>query len=402
VLSLTPWIWERCEKFVTGPDYRLPYQLSKDYWLYGRRVGQVVNQDKVLLLGDSVVWGEYVAPDGTLSHFLNDQAGVTNQFVNLGLNGLFPLAQEGLVRHYGRAMQREKVLVQFNLLWLTSPKADLSSEKEQRFNHIALVPQFAPRIPCYHADANERLSAVVQRNVPFLQWVGHLQNAYFDQKSFLSWTLTEDGGSPPRYPNSYRNPLAEISLAVPSAPVDDSERGPQSARHKAWAVEGQGPTRFEWVGLDASLQWRAFQRLVRELRARGNAVFVVVGPFNEHMVAEENRANYRELRDGIRAWLEQNQIPNAIPATLPSELYADASHPLTQGYQLLAERLYADPQFQSWSAAVSKTSRSTRQAPQRAENSRLAAAGRGRHSRAPGFSDRLSDNDSCENKTHLQ
>ena len=208
VLLLTPWVWERLERFETGPDYRLPYQLSKDYWLYGRRVGQVVNKDKVLLLGDSVVWGEYVAPDGTLAHFLNEQAGATNRFVNLGINGLFPLAQEGLINYYGRSLRHEKILVQFNLLWLTSPKADLSSEKEAPFNHSRLVPQFTPRIPCYHADANERLNTIVQRTVPFLQWVGHIQNAYFDQKSILSWTLEEDGGSPPRYPNAYRNPLA--------------------------------------------------------------------------------------------------------------------------------------------------------------------------------------------------
>ena len=348
VLLLTPWVWERCENFETGSDYRLPYQLSKDYWLYGRRVGQVVNQDKVLLLGDSVVWGEYVSPDGTLAHFLNERAGATSRFVNLGLNGLFPLAQEGLINNYGQSLRHEKILLQFNLLWLTSPKADLSSEKEQPFNHSSLVPQFTPRIPCYRADANERLSTIIQQNVPFLQWVGHLQNAYFGQKSILSWTLADDGGSPPCYPNAYRNLLAQISLTVPTAPVEDSERGPKSARHKAWSAEGQGPTRFEWVNLDASLQWRAFQRLVQELRARGNAVFVVVGPFNEHMVAEENRATYLKLRGEISQWLKENKIPSAIPETLPSELYADGSHPLTQGYQMLAERIYADPQFQGW------------------------------------------------------
>jgi len=43
--------------------------------------------------------------------------------------------------------------------------------------------------------------------------------------------------------------------------------GPKSPRHKAWSAEGQGPTRFEWVHLDASLQWRAFQRLLARLRA---------------------------------------------------------------------------------------------------------------------------------------
>ena len=348
VLLLTPWVWERVERFETGPDYRLPYPLSKDYWLYGRRVGRVVNRDKVLMLGDSVIWGEYVAPDGTWSHFLNDQAGATDRFVNLGLNGLFPLAQEGLIRYYGRSLRHERILLQFNPLWLTSPKADLSSEMEVPFNHSGLVPQFLPRIPCYRASTNERLSTVVQRAVPFLQWVGHMQNAYFDQKSVLSWTLEEEGGSPPRCPNVYRNPLAQVSLTVPSTPVDDPERGPKSPRHKVWSAEGQVPARFEWVNLDASLQWRAFQRLVRELRRRGNSVFVVVGPFNEHLLAEDNRATYRRLRDGIREWLKQNQIPQAIPESLPSELYADASHPLTEGYQLLAKCIEAEPQFRNW------------------------------------------------------
>ena len=29
-----------------------------------------------------------------------------------------------------------------------------------------------------------------------------LQNAYFGQLSILNWTLEDDGGSPPRYPNA--------------------------------------------------------------------------------------------------------------------------------------------------------------------------------------------------------
>ncbi len=348
VLLLTPPVWQRLEHFEAGPDYRLPYPLSKDYWLCGRRIDQIVNQNKILLLGDSVIWGEYVAPDGTLSHFLNDRTGVNDRFVNLGLNGLFPLAQEGLIHYYGRSLQHEKILLQFNPLWLTSPKADLSSEKEERFNHSGLVPQFTPRIPCYRAGANERLGAIVQRSVPFLQWVGHIQNAYLNQKNVLSWTLEEDGGSPPRYPNAYRNPLSLISLTVPSSPVDDPERGPRSQRHKAWSAEGQGPTRFEWVSLDASLQWHAFQRLVNELRRRGNSVFVLLGPFNDHMLTEDSRAAYDRLRSNIGDWLKRNQIPNAVPESLPSELYADASHPLTEGYRRLAKCIYADPQFQSW------------------------------------------------------
>ncbi len=348
VWLMTPWVWERLERFETGPNYRIPYQLSKDYWLYGRRVAQALGPDRIPVLGDSVVWGEYVAPDGTLSHFLNREVGTVDRFVNLGLNGLFPLAQEGLVKYYARPLRHQKVIVQCNVLWMTSPKADLSSEKEELFNHSRLVPQFSPRIPCYRADSNERISALLQREFGFLQWVGHLQNAYFGQKSVLSWTLEEDGGSPGRYPNALRNPLAQISLTVPEALQKDPDRGPQSPRHRAWSANGEGTAHFEWVDLDVSLQWRAFQRVVATLKTRGNHVLVVLGPFNEHMLAEANRPAYRRLRDGIAAWLSQNQIPTVSPEPLPSHLYADASHPLTEGYELLARRLHQSPQFQAW------------------------------------------------------
>jgi lysophospholipase L1-like esterase len=348
VLLLTPWVWGRLERFDVGLDYRIPYQLSKDYWLYGRRLRQVTGHHQVIVLGDSVVWGEYVAPDGTLSHFLNQEARATNRFVNLGLNGLFPLAQEGLVKYYGRALRHQKVIVQCNVLWMTSPKADLSSDKEEPFNHSRLVPQFSPRIPCYKADANERFSAVIQREVGFLQWVGHLQNACFGQMSLLSWTLEDDGASPPHYPNSYKNPLAQITFVVPSAPGVDPDRGPGSPRHKPWSSEGGGANRFDWVGLDSSLQWQAFRRVLETLRARGNDVLVILGPFNEHFMAEDNRPAYRKVRDGVEAWLTENHVPHVTPETLPSALYADDCHPLTEGYQLLAKRLYANPAFQDW------------------------------------------------------
>jgi len=348
VLLLTPWLWERIERFDTGSDYRIPYELSKDYWLFARRSRQVTGPQHVLLLGDSVIWGEYVAPDGTLSHFLNQEAGATNRFVNLGLNGLFPLAQEGLIDYYGKAIRRQKIILQCNVLWMTSPQADLSSEKQEAFNHSRLVPQFVPRIPSYRADANERLSAVVQREVGFLQWVGHLQNAYFGQQSILNWTLEDDGGSPPSYPNAYKNPLAQLSLRVPSAPAEDPQRGPRSPRHKPWSADGGGTARFDWVDLGSSLQWHAFQRVLVTLRNRGNDVFVVLGPFNEHLLAEDNRPAYRNIRESIASWLRENQIPVIVPETLPSELYADASHPLTDGYKLLARRLYADERFRGW------------------------------------------------------
>lgn len=348
-MLFAPRVWQAAERFDTGPDYRLPYALSKDYWLYERRLGELPVNTTVLI-GDSVVWGEYVQPDGTLSHFLNQEAGQPNAFVNAGVNGLFPLALEGLVEHYGGALHHRKVILHCNLLWMSSPKADLSTKKEERFNHSRLVPQFAPRIPCYRADSSERLGIVMERNFPVLSWINHLQYVSFNQKSIPDWTLEQGTSEPPGHPNTYKNPLTQLTFHVPTAPANDPERGPASARHKPWSTTGEGSTRFEWVPLDASLQWAAFQRLTQLLRARGNDVLVVVGPFNEHLMAEDNRAAYRQLRDGVAAWLKHNGIPHITSEPLPSSLYADASHPLSEGYRTLAQQLHRDATFQAWKA----------------------------------------------------
>ena len=350
VLWVTPWIWKHVERFETGPDYRIPYSLSKDYWLYERRLDQLPVTNPVVI-GDSVIWGEYVRADGTLSHYLNEQSLAPGRFVNAGVNGLFPLALEGLIGQYGHPLQQRKVLLHCNVLWMTSPKTDLRTEKEERFNHADLVPQFRPRIPCYRADLNHRLAVVLQQHFGFLQWANHLQIAYFGQKSLFAWTLEEDGGSPPRLPNAYQNLLAQINLVIPPEPEVDPERGPASPRHKPWSTSGEGSTRFEWVPLNQSLQWAAFQRLVTQLKGRGNDVLVLLGPFNEHLLAQDNRPAFREMRTGIAEWLKSNQIPYVAPRTLPSGSYADASHPLTDGYKLLAQDLLQDPVFGEWAAA---------------------------------------------------
>jgi hypothetical protein len=347
VVLLTPPLWKKVEQFETGADYRLPYALSKDYWLYERRLQQLTPTN-IVVLGDSVVWGEYVLPDGTLPHYLNRASGAGDRFVNGGVNGLFPLAMEGLVRHFGQPLRGRKVMLHCNVLWMTSPKADLSTDKEEQFNHAVLVPQFYPHIPCYRADASERLNAIVERSVTFVAWVNHLQNAYFGQRSILKWTLEDAGGAPPLYPNVYRNPLAQITLTVPSAPAGDPMRGPGSPRHKPWSTNSAGTAHFEWVALDRSLQWQALQRVVALLRERGADLLVVVGPFNEPMIAQDNRPAYRQLRDGIATWLAAEQVAHVVPDALPSALYADASHPLTEGYELLAQRMLPEAVFRKW------------------------------------------------------
>ncbi len=186
------------------------------------------------------------------------------------------------------------------------------------------------------------------RSLGFFSWVNHIDSAYFDQQSVPRWTLAEDDATPPHHPNAWRNPFSRITLKVPGEPKNDPLRGLSSSRHRPWNANGSAPTHFDWVDLNASLQWRAFQRTVFLLRSRGNNVLVVLGPFNEHMVAPDQQPIFHRLRDGIVSWLAANKVAHIAPPTLPSALYADASHPLTDGYALLAREIATDPNFQRW------------------------------------------------------
>ena len=160
VIVATPAIWEQVERFDTGPDYRIPYDLSRDYWLYERWIKKVAVPGNVIVLGDSVVWGEYVRPDGTLPSFLNRETDSRRLSSSMAAStACFRWPSKAWSATTRKCRARQKVLLHCNLLWLTSPEADLSSTKEEHFNHSRLVPQFSPRIPCYRADANERLSA---------------------------------------------------------------------------------------------------------------------------------------------------------------------------------------------------------------------------------------------------
>jgi len=343
-----PRAWKHVERFEVGADYRIPYALSNDYWLFDWYLQKVAAAKPIVVLGDSVVWGEYVKADGTLPHFLNAEAAKPVRFVNAGVNGLFPLAMEGLVRDYGTALHDRKVIVVCNLLWLTSPKADMQAESDETINHTPLIPQFRPKVPSYQADATTRIGAVIGRHVSLMGWVNHLQSAYFNQRSVTQWTLAEDPDHPRSYPNAYRNPLARITCVVPSGQLDDLERGEGSSRHKPWSSEGPRKTAFDWVPLSSSLQWAAFQRTVEMLRHRNNDVLVIVAPFNEHMIADPSQDAYKSTQSGIVAWLSENHIPFVLPDKLPSEIYADASHPLTAGYALLADTIVKSEPFQKW------------------------------------------------------
>lgn len=325
-----PMLWTQVETFDPGPDYRIPYALSSDYWLYARHCRSVSRQTKVPVIGDSVIWGHYVRPDQTLSHYLNDVVG-EERFANLGLDGAHPAALAGLIEHYARDISNQTVVLHFNPLWISSATHDLQTTKEFHFNHPKLAPQFRPDIPCYKASFSTRLNVVMERTIPFLGWTGHLRIAYLDGMDLPAWTLQ----------NPYENPLAALTGPLPEPQSAEAEEG------TPWTERGSPKRAMGWVDLDGSLQWLLCRGAVERLQMRGNRVFVLVGPFNEHMLTANNAVVYCTLKGQIERWLTENRIPHLMAAPLAAELYADSTHPMAEGYALLAQQLAADPAFQA-------------------------------------------------------
>jgi len=111
-----------------------------------------------------------------------------------------------------------------------------------------------------------------------------------------------------------------------------------------------------WVAPDESLQWRFFRHSILSLRQRHCDVFVLVGPFNEHTLGEPGKAGYDRVKSEIEAWLQAHEIPHLAPPPLPAALYVDTSHPIAQGYALLAKQLLENTAFRSWLGAGPETS----------------------------------------------
>jgi len=314
--------WKQAEPFAPGRDFRLPYPLSEDYWLYDRWADRAAERADLLVVGDSVVWGHFVAPDQTLSHHLGG--------ANLGVDGTHPAALAGLVRWYGRGIAGRRVVLHCNPLWMVSKRRDLQvAGKESRLNHPRLVAQLRPAIPGYDAKYSERISICVERVLGFRNLARHVQWSRFGGADLAAWTV--------------RHPRRCAAGAVAAGP-DLSDRRPVK-RPVSWLEKGIGRQDFPWVQPDESLQWRFFVETLERLRGRGNRVFVVVGPLNEHLLTDASRRRYAAVKDGMLRRLEGMGVPCAAPAPLPSAEYADASHPLAAGYARLAEMLRADEAF---------------------------------------------------------
>ncbi len=325
MMGLVPSIWERIEPLEDAADFRMPYELSYDYWLYQRHCRRSAGRGDVLVVGDSVIWGPYVTRQETLSHYLAAATGGRRRFANLGLDGAHPAALAGLVNSYGADIAGCDVILHCNLLWVSSPEHDLRKARPAGFNHPALVAQFYPDIPAYDETLSRRIGNVLDRNVTFFAWANHMRASRLGGHDLPTWSLDH----PYDNPALALRPAADVEADKrhhPPLPWNDPSRG----------IRTQA---FDWTNLEQSLQWRFFQATVATLKERGNRVVVVVGPFNEHMMEAESLAVYRRLRDQAAARLRQQGVACCVPPALPSELYGDASHPLAAGYARLAEWL---------------------------------------------------------------
>jgi hypothetical protein len=330
VLCLLPALWPATGTNLSRPDYRLPGELSEDYWMFGSWSKYSRAKYQAVVLGDSVVWGQYVRSGDTLTHHLNELAGQT-AFANLGVDGLHPAAMAGMIAYYGREVEHEPVLLHLNPLWMSSSKQDLQAQGEARFNHPKLVPQLLQRPTSYRPTPAEVIGAVLPRHLPFLNWKEHVRISYLEGMGPQEWTL--------EHPYS----LFPESRGPDAFSGDEPGSQPQS-----WREKGLAPQNLPWLEPARSYQWRSFKRAVALLRSRGNDVFVVVGPFNSYALTGESQTRYQALTSAIEKWLEQEKVPYCAPRLPSTDMYADASHPLGGGYRELAKELFRSPAFRAW------------------------------------------------------
>ncbi|MBT4482690.1 MAG: hypothetical protein HOC71_03320 [Candidatus Latescibacteria bacterium] len=331
IFSLFPQFWGAIEKFNPSSSYRLPYILSSDYWMFRQWCKSACTEYPALIIGDSVVWGQYVRKDRTLSHFLNDMAG-KDMFANTGVDGIHPAAMVGLINYFGKDIEHKNVIINLNPLWMSSIKHDLSSEEEFRFNHPRLVPQIIPDIACYRPSFNVIMGVVLERNIPFFSWLNHIRINHFENLNIQNWNIQ----------NPYVNPLSVINLEIP---VPDNN--PKS-KPITWQERGIKTQNFPWIPADESFQWSSFKRVIKILIERENNIYILFGPFNPYILTEESYQRFQSMKSDMEKWFLENNLSYYSVPDLPSDYYADGSHPLKEGYKKIAVDLFKTESFKKW------------------------------------------------------
>ncbi len=322
VFYLLPWVWRSAETIKTDGEFRIAYDYRDDYWIWEAWAGKAAADYPVLFLGDSVVWGMYVDGQNTLPAIINRKRG-KKIVANLAIDGLHSVAMKRLVEVYGNGIRGKKVFLHYNPLWMNNAKYDLSGTEEMTPHHPRLLPQFYPWIPCYRASLNERMGVVLEQHVPFFLLLNHVRLTGFENEDFKQWIVD----------NPSTNPADQVSFVIDAAEKEKTNVD------LTWDQRGISEQDWKWLTLEQSTQWRHFTGLVRELLAADNKVCVMVGPINPHMLSVASRAQYHQRQQEIKAELDKLGCECILVPDLPSDVYADASHPLKRGYELIADEL---------------------------------------------------------------
>lgn len=322
-------LWGHSRETIAGLP-RVPAERSEDYYLFREFTSHAISQEEILVLGDSVVWGLEAPADQTLASHLS-AIDPDRDYSNSGVKGMHPLALQGLFDfHLPTTANSKPVLLHLNPLWLTSIERDFSSESEQTINHKDLIPQFWPNIPSYKADIESRLSKEFSNRIPVFARAKSLRFDTTQGQDLLHWSL-EKPYSLPRFDSQSFESRDRIS-------------------GQSWVQRRLPSSSYSWVDLEKSLQWQAWLAAYESLRNRDCNVCVLLGPLNENMLQEDSRQRHLEIVSQMEQTLRNRQATVIRLPTLPSEHYADLSHPLGVGYQSMAEAIWQDSRFQEWRA----------------------------------------------------
>jgi hypothetical protein len=318
-LAVAPSIPFRPKKPVLEADYRIPYPLSRRYDLYRRYTTLAAAQTPTLLVGDSVIWGQCAHRYETLAAQLN---AMTRQprFANAGLDGMNPVALRELLRYHAPGIEKSRVILQFDPLWMMIREAGNHDIREALYNRPDLIPRLAANFTGPFKETVSASWSKLAAASPLGAWGDRLADAKID---FLAWSLD----------HPYESPLAAISSTLP--PSDDSSH----LRLIPWNATPAIPVEATWIDLSTSVQWQAFRNILTLLEQRGNKVLVLLGPMNEHAMEAKTLQNYLKLKAAMAEELRARGVRCMVASVLPSSDYGDICHPLGSGYQELAREL---------------------------------------------------------------
>jgi|GEM_PF-1776895 hypothetical protein len=334
--------WFEWERFSPGKDFRVTCwaERESDYWAFARWSRYARDKYDILLIGDSVIWGQETPNTETISHFLNKKLNekLSGKFggepvANIGIDGLHMAGIRGMVKYYGRSLKGKNIILQLNPLWLSSEVRDLRGEGRISYHHPRLLPQLSRRIN-YNVPLGVRIGYLFDHYLRLPILIRHLMVNYYDNKSVAGWMLD----------NPYKNPFAAITFESTPVMADGQGRGID------WMAKEMKVIDTEFILPEESVQYGLYFDALERLKKMDANVFVHIGPFNTYAYTPESVETLKTALTAIKKQLDTAGVPwfDSTVDNLPSETFGDTCHLLTEGHEMLAENLIASDSFKAW------------------------------------------------------